>query len=86
MDLEVVFRHFLREAFEEGDHSWKCLKKNGVQCTPLNTNMELENTFLEKEKHLQTTNFGVPAVNFRGCTFLKGICSSRYVGPQPKST
>ncbi len=28
--------------------------------TPPKTNMEPENTYLEKEKHLQTTNFWVP--------------------------
>ena len=28
--------------------------------TPLKTNMEPENTLLEKEKQLQTTNFWVP--------------------------
>ena len=34
--------------------------------TPPKTSMEPENTPLEKEKHLPTTNFGVPAVSFRG--------------------
>ena len=34
---------------------------------PRKTNMEPENTPLEKEKHLQTTIFGVPAVSFWGC-------------------
>ena len=30
--------------------------------TPLKTNMEPENTPLEKEKHLQTTDFWVPCL------------------------
>ena len=30
------------------------------KCTPPKTNMEPENTPLEEEKHLQTTNFWVP--------------------------
>ena len=29
--------------------------------------MEPENGSLEKEKHLETTSLGVPAINFRGC-------------------
>ena len=37
---------------------WKIRKRFGV--TPPKTNMELEITPLEKEKHLQTTNFWVP--------------------------
>ena len=32
--------------------------------------MEPENTTLEKEKHIQTTNFWVQNVTFRGCTLL----------------
>ena len=35
--------------------------------TPLKTNVEPENPPLEKEKHLQTTNFWVP------CLFLGGV-------------
>ncbi len=32
-----------------------------------NSNIEPENASLEKEKHLETTSLGVPAVNFLGC-------------------
>ena len=37
---------------------------------PQKTHMEPENTFLENEKHLQTSNFGVPCL-FSG---VSGVC------------
>ena len=41
-------------------HGSKKVQVYKVWSTPPKTNMELENTLLEKEKQLQTTNFWVP--------------------------
>ena len=48
---------------------------------PQKTNVEPESTPLEKEKHLQTTIFWVPAVSFRGCiVHCLGWCHIMTIG------
>ena len=55
---------------------------------PLKTNgLEPENTTWEREKHLQTTNFWVPAVSFQGCKsgqmlkFVPIVPKPEWLGP-----
>ncbi len=64
----------------------KLKQKPQLSTTPPKTNMEPENTALEKEKHLQTTNFWFH-VSFRGCKPLSPpLLASQIQNPDPPKT
>ncbi len=81
MSCVRVFSHGWPGMFQEGAAAWLEIGRLGVpilkagviyymltqrMTTPRKTNMATENGPLEKEKHLQITNFWVPAVCFPG--------------------
>ena len=52
--------HDYKSLLNKKQLSWQITTWMSQEVTPPKTNMEPENTPLEKEKHLQTTNFWVP--------------------------